>query len=205
MSRCSRSTCDRHITQQGGNRMSQPYFDKHCSLYCWKISSVPSLASFSENWVAQNPTKPNPPIQHDCECCGSSYTLKYAHNWANQLFCSKECQFTTYSGKRIKHTIKILQFLKTKQLIDSVNLMNSENFLSSLPTGWTAKDIAHLLNSVHPNLMLTPGSVVQRLQPLLAKGYICKIPKTKDKETTRYYFNPDYQSEPLRSLIHRKV
>lgn len=202
MAKCSRSTCDRYVIQSGTSRMSQPYFDNHCSLYCWKINSVPSLINFMETWIVENPNKPNPPIEHNCECCGDSYTLNYPWNWSNQIFCSKKCQFTTYRGKRIKHTIKILQFLKTKQLIDSQDYNKSGDLY---PTGFTAKDIAYLLNSVHPNLMLTPGGVVQRLLPLIAKSYVCKIPKTSDRESTRYYFNPLYQSEPLRSLIHRKV
>ena len=217
MTKCCRPTCDRYISQQGGNRMSQPFFNDHCSLYCWKISSVPSIISYAEKLVAQDPLKPNPPIEHNCECCGSKFTLNYAHNWANQIFCSKECQHKTYSGKRIKHTIKILQFLKTKQLIDSTSSVLTGSSCSDeselragnhvIPTGWTAAEISYKLNSVHPTLMLTPGGVVQRILPLLAKGYICKVPKKSEwsREPTQYYFNPAHQSEPIRSLIHRKV
>ena len=180
---CSRDNCSREIINIAPHRMSQPFFTEHCSLYCWK--------SDCETHQSES-TKKNPPILHNCESCGCPFELQYSNQWANQIFCSKKCQHKTYRGTRIKQSIKILEFLKNKYLINPTDT-----------SGWTSEEIVFQINAAHPALTLTVGGTSQKIKRYIARQIIIDV--DSDAKPKKYRFNPIAINTPLESLIHGKI
>lgn len=185
---CSRDNCSRHIINIAPHRLSQPFFTEHCSLYCWKAST-----EIEKSGTPSESTKKNPTLLHNCESCGGSFELHYSNQWANQIFCSKTCQHKTYRGNRVKQSIKILQFLKNKYLI------NPED-----TSGWTSEEIAFHINRAHPSLTLTVGGTSQKIKRYIARQIIIDV-DAENSRPKKYRFNPLASNTPLASLLNGKI